>query len=339
MSLKLDIPIGSSRCQQDPISTHPDTYKPVENHLHGEQSDQAIASLHGKQYRAEEIFQVVRYLEDLWTHKLKNCSELSALAGRLYRTSTFRSGLEVLRELLQSRTRTPTTINEIFQLNHIAFACAFLLYAEDGCYSWELLYQDTLIWGRLIIDQEDRNCYLKIANLLWSAPCLMLPPLTARLSYAVNTEFARQPPNSLLGHQSESSLFDETYGDGTLSCEIRSGKLMRSCTLYLDGKQFLLTFIKLKLTLWLSIECLLAEVDDRRLHGMCATMALQAKNQIVDVLFKPLLQNDVLEPYHAHVLATLAMLNDGLLFNIREVEVKLIAGNSVSSFSPSYAEI
>lgn len=75
------------------------------------------------------------------------------------------------------------------------------------------------------------------------------------------------------------------------------------------------------------------DVFNRKQFGIDPVIAAQgsllAAQEIVETVFKPLLQNCHFEAFFTHALATLGLLNEGLLLNIREVEASLTAKNHV----------
>ena len=223
-----------------------------------------------KQNSVEELFQIVAGLEDLWAQKLKAAPELASITSHLHSASALQGGLEVLRKLFESNINMPRTMEHLFQFMHIAFACAYKSWFVDRWYPWEALYEDVLRWSQIIAEPEDRDLYLQVADLLWSAPERMTHPVNIYsfqdwdLSLGTaNFENGFASHTSDIGDTLSTSQlrpipFEEAYvrlvvlerfkkGD-VLVEQLRNGNVVKSCARFLDGTSSNLRVIRARLS-------------------------------------------------------------------------------------------
>ena len=204
-----------------------------------------------KQNSMEELFQIGNSLEYLWARKLKASPELSIITSHLHSAPALQGGLGVLRQLFESNIDVPRTMEHLFQFMHIAYACAYKSYSTDSWYPWKALYEDVLRWSQVIEKPEDRDVYLQVADLLWSAPENMTPSMNVyqfqdRGSSPNTVVFE----NGFASHNSETKdtlsasqqrpipfdiPFEEAYERLVVLEQLKNGDVVKSCTRYLDG--------------------------------------------------------------------------------------------------------
>lgn len=131
-------------------------------------------------------------------------------------------------------------------------------------------------------------------------------------------------------------VLEEGRNDFLLTSQLKNGVVMNTCTRYLDGQPTPIPYtLPIKLNRY-PTELVHADLVQRNTHQLDKVIvpqgSLLGSTQIVEMIMKPLLQDNSFRPFHIHVTATLTMLKDGLLSNIREVEVYLITRSYVSSF-------
>ena len=204
-----------------------------------------------KQNSMEELFRIGNGLEYLWARKLKASPELSIITSHLHSAPALQGGLGILRQLFESNIDVPRTMEHLFQFMHIAYACAYKSYFTDRWYPWKALYEDVLRWSQVIAKPEDRDLYLQVADLLWSAPenmtlSMNVYPFQDRDSSASTVTFE----DGFASHNSETEgtlstsqqwpivfdiPFEEAYERLEVLEQLKNGDVVKSCTRYLDG--------------------------------------------------------------------------------------------------------
>ena len=333
--LKLDIPWALSSNPEN-LQSHKQTAP--------QPSSSSLGLCYNKPCLIEYISQVVNSLEDLSKQKLRKSPELSAKTSQLHSSPTLQGGLRVLKRFFDSNLTSGSTTKELVQITHIAFACAFKSQSENGWYPWEALYQDALRWGQSITEPEDRSLYFQIIRCLWSLPenlrhnaGVSIPKEVDMHLYESNDVGNTTANNvDVIGPSSDQSLIipsQDTHDRVLFLSHFESGIMIRSCTSFLDGMKPNFYEFPAKLRHRMILDPICAEVFERNGLGIAPTVALrgftEGANQIVELLLKPLLQDQRFEVFHAHVRATLQLLYDGTLLSVREVEALLMAKHHV----------
>lgn len=250
IGLRLEIPSSlSGHLQKEPLPT--EAVPQPTTLTRYDLSAYRIQSIGGNKQRFLEDFrQIVLVLEGLWAQQLNSCPELASLTAQLCCPSPLRRGLEVLRQFFSPGHKIPRTATETYHFIHIAFACAYLAYAEDDRDFWEIFYHDVLRWGQGISDPQDRRLYIQVAEFLWSSPPgTVIRPVSVCLSQESDRrvpamDLARTFSIEETGLQDvvletiEASVpFNEAYDDLALLGQLRNGYVIKGCTRYLDGNQ------------------------------------------------------------------------------------------------------
>lgn len=234
-NLKLDIPRSISESVEG-LQSH--------NEMAPKQLPSSLRVGYNRPCLVDNLFQIVESLETLWTQQLKISPELSARTSHFYSSPAFPGGLRVLRQFFDSDFITPVTTKDLFQFIHIAFACAFKSFSEDGWYPWEALYQDILQWGQNITEPEDRDLHVQTAEHLWSAPenvqhhagVYGFEDKDTRLrtsSYFLEHIDSYMDFEGLLGGRQENVPFEEAYV--RYLSQVGGGTMMGYCVRFLDG--------------------------------------------------------------------------------------------------------
>lgn len=234
-NLKLDIPRNLSGNVEE-LQSH--------NKTASKQLPSSLRVGYNKSCLLNDHFQIVESLENLWTQQLKTSPELSTRTSHFYSHPAFIGGLMVLRRFFGSGFTASVTTKELFQFIHIAFACAYKSFYEDGRYDWEALYQDILRCSQNITEQRDQDLYTEIAEYLWSAPenvqhhasVYAFEGLDTHLHMsrhlAEDVENDMDLEGSSAGRQ-ERIPFQEAYD--RLVSQLEGGIMMRNCRRFLDG--------------------------------------------------------------------------------------------------------
>ena len=164
-----------------------------------------------KHNSVDKLYQIGNDLEFRWARKLKASPKLSSITSHLHSAPALQGGLGVWKQLVESNTDVPRTMEHVFQFMHIAFACAFKSYYADSWYPWEAFYDDVLHWSRIIAEPEERELYLQIADVLWS------------VEGTLSTSQQRPIP------------FETAYDRRVVLESLNKGDVMKSCARYLDG--------------------------------------------------------------------------------------------------------
>lgn len=191
------------------------------------------------QILVENLRQLVCMLNDRWQASLVDWPELSSLAFELETSSPFDDGLRSLKTCLNGAL--PTTLPDVFALMHLGYACAYMCYSDQACYSWNVFYQDVLRWGKAISEKQDRYRFALLADLLWSVPKQAFEsfessgmPSTSRRRNAASLRMDPYCTSPSQGNNSELNVGVAPTLD--FQATLRSGVLIECCTHFLDGK-------------------------------------------------------------------------------------------------------
>lgn len=210
-------------------------------------SSRSLRLDYNKQNLADELFQHVSGLEDLWKQQLTASPVLSGMTSHLHCSPAFQDGLLVLRKIFESGAEVPRTARELFHFMHIAFACAYMSHSEDGWFPWATFYQEVLRWSLSIAELEDRSLYLRVADFLWSVPESMPRAVDVALiediaTQSRPTDFRGRDVISDLGYddpmsnsQQQSIPFEAAYDRLVIMKQLKDGYAMQTCARYLDG--------------------------------------------------------------------------------------------------------
>lgn len=195
----------------------------------------------------EALRQLLYVLKDLWQGHLKDWPDLCCRPAGLEVGSSLDDGLRGLKECLSGRP--PTTLRDVLSLVYLGYTCAYMCHSDDASYAWDVFYQDVLLWGDAIADQQDRYRFLQIAELLWSTPQASLQPtaimLLAEPLWEEGTKRPRSSITSLLEMYHYNALVPRQPYAKPIDCPIPalrlqallvSGPVIECCGRVLDGK-------------------------------------------------------------------------------------------------------
>ncbi len=207
----------------------------------------------------KDLRDLVSVLDDYWMKKLSSVPGLPARMTRFQVGLPIETGLQSIQHCF--RGVLPRTFMEIFSLAKLAFACAYIIYENDDAYSWDAFFQDILELGQAIADKQDQHLFSDVAFLIWSPPEIpelvrqgvvqskrplqMSPPVSkynpfewedhAFLSDGNSDSFMlrlfEQSPRPSTGLESQTDVLDT----------LKSGKVIRVCSHYLDGNSLFKT--------------------------------------------------------------------------------------------------
>ena len=299
----------------------------------------------------KDVRDLVHVLNNYWLDKLSSEPGLQAVKARLQVNSPIDTGLQALQCCF--RKQLPRTFAEVFSLTELAFACAYIIYEDDNEYSWEGFFRDVLKWRFAIADEEDQLLFYKVAFLIWSPP-----EMRGALQQGVTN--SRGPPPSSLSASMESQLPlrnitlipDATtrypvprqlelqspllreLGSVTNELDtLKNGKVIRVCSRYLDGMTSFKTLSSLADINVTALEYIgIADWD-----GSCSPHSpLNSERSLAHVqmienhIIVPLVRNPEMAGFCDAIMTTTIDLCDGVLRNVREVEVNLALNGSVS---------
>ena len=110
---------------------------------------------------------------------------------------------------------------KVFALMHVAFAAAYILHRDDGCYCWSTFFQDALEWKLSLSDQDDQATFLGVMDLWWQTELSFEIPLITNIG----------PALGYIGNQ-------QALTDGStmrFMDTLRNGKIIRNCVESLNG--------------------------------------------------------------------------------------------------------
>lgn len=220
---------------------------PLAEILNRQEACRSLPHGNDKQSSVEELFQIGNGLKYLWAQKLKASPDLSCRIFQLHCAPALQSGLGILRQLFESKINVPRTTEHLFQFMLIAFACAYRSYSADGWYPWGAFFEDILRWSQTIAEPKDRDLYLQVADLLWSAPDNMTHSMNVYLSEVSKPSLGTvNSENGFSSHHSDiegtlstgqpgSIPFDEADDRLVVLGQLKEGVVVKNCVRYLDG--------------------------------------------------------------------------------------------------------
>ena len=215
--------------------------------LHRQEVGRSLPLRDDKQNFVKELFQISHGLEYLWARKLKASPELSSKTFHLHSAPALQGGLGVLKQLFESNIDVPRTMEQLYQFMHIAFACAYKAYTADSWYPWKAFYEDVLRWSQIIAEPEDRDLYLQVADLIWSAPenlahsmnvCICPDPESSPSTVNFGSGFASHNPGTdgtLSTGRQRPIPFEQAFDRLVVLEQLKKGVVVKSCARYLDG--------------------------------------------------------------------------------------------------------
>lgn len=199
------------------------------------------------QLDAENLGLTFHTLEYLWMGQLDDWLGLRIFPARLAAPTRFHDALQILEDCLSGNF--PTTLSSVFSLVHLSYACAYICHGNDTFYAWDTLYEDVLRWAEAISDQQDRCCFLTIAEALCSvsptsrSSMVMIKPASQR---SVVQSMHIEPFDSTateIFYRRISTSFEAcaTMDDGSpppsqLNSMLRGGAVVRCCISFLESK-------------------------------------------------------------------------------------------------------
>ena len=195
----------------------------------------------------ERLDQLVCMLDTRWQEYLQKCPDLHLLSAGTSFASPFEAGLQGLRQWFSGQR--PSKIQDILPLTYFVYACAYMCHCCDPSYGLDELYNNVQHWGSFISDDQDRHCFLKVADLLWSTLHTVsdLQTELQSVKYDQGKQLSKVKPLRLYIPEtpvmaSQHSCLEQMCGD-TLNTDLRTddrdGLVTETCARVLDGKSSL----------------------------------------------------------------------------------------------------
>ena len=291
----------------------------------------------------EDLHEVVCGLHSHWAEELP---EYTAFNLRFCGLSPFEAALRALQQCFQGTP--PTTFEGVLSTMQLSYACAYLL--NEGAYTWLALFRNVLEWQIYIQCEEHRVLYIRTVHSLWgwlsateepsrkitcSKPgrVLALPPIPAQEMRGMeanchplgdNVEglarYSTPPPQVLSG---------SGFPNDVLSTIMGEGSVMRACCDYLDGELSPALLLSKSLLIKSSptaIEYANITSPSKRVNSSLGTTTNCPQtnaSMLISTILEPLLQWYGIDGFRKGVMDARDKIHQGILRNVREVEVTL----------------
>lgn len=306
----------------------------------GQGSTQAHSTMQSGQNRRKA--DRIRDLDDLvgglhghWLQEVRSMPGFPIVKSTICGLTPFEAGIRSLQQCFQGLP--PSTFGGVLSLTHFAFSCAYAAQHDLSSPIWQDLFCDALEWSNNILVRVDRALYVRIVCLLW-APQEALHR-TDQCPTGEHTEDSSLQVNhsqSLLEKEMGEAMADEgpqhaipEDPSSTGVYSLTSGAVVKSCSRYLDGKQYLLWVRHTELTLRFSVAVLeharIVLRKDNELSNISTPAAPSSANieRVKTHILEPLLLWLGIEAFGQGLMDTSDMLCRGLLNNIHDVEIML----------------
>jgi hypothetical protein len=215
-------------------------------------------------------------------------------------TTMLSIGLETLAGILGGRN--PTGIMHVFAFTHIAYAFAIAIDHDETKVHTPEWFQDSLSWASDLAPERHQEMYMQIAHSIW------------------------QPFHSL-GMERQSKL------EITKSLVNNDNSLLRACKHFLDSKFASIIIFRHRLTNISVLESFgncesQSSSSNSRFNFMHTAFANKVRPQIVEKL----IMKTSIEAFIEDVTDVERRLENGLITNIRELELELICAGKVSVY-------
>ena len=261
------------------------------------------------QVSIQNIYEIVGRIRSEWLARLNFTPNLVSRCSKLASQDLFDRGFKAMQQCFDgSLTKS---FEDIFSFVHVAYACAYWLHKDEVLYDWDGLFVQILQWQHLLSSQDDVQCFL-----------MAMDQLICKQNYHLT--------HSLSG----GSNFDQQSYEKTFNM-LRTGPIMRDCSMFLDGKpsinftrQHVLTSKHAGLQCKGLYERNMESLSDHlNWHARYLNRAIQ---YTIDEVTTPLRGDPVTEGFQHIIDDVEFQLHAGLLRNTREVEIMLIINGRVS---------
>ena len=276
------------------------------------------------QIQVEELRDLVRIVNSEWMQRISSATDLYTRCSALSAQGLFDNGARSLQSLFCAKI--PRNFEDVFALMHVAFAAAYVLHREHDSYDWNDFFQDALQFHLALSSKSDRDSFLEVMDRWWLPPGL---PLRSSLVIKYGP---------VLGH---------TFQDSTIGIQqmdlvnlLKNGEVARNFSDFLDGQSLSQVIIRTcNLIKILGFEE--AGIKERNDHFLPGALISNAQcrepfvEYMINAIIHPLQQQRGIEAFRDQVSEAEAQLHNGLLLNLREVEVALISSGKVSTCQSS----
>jgi len=201
--------------------------------------------------RIRDLHDLVGGLHGHWLQEVRSTPGFPIVKSTICGLTPFEAGIRSLQQCFQGSP--PSTFGGVLSLTHFAFSCAYAAQHDLNSPIWQDLFCDALEWSNNILVREDRALYLRIVCLLW-APQEALHRI-GQCATSEHTEDSSLQVNHcqpLLEAEMGEAMADEgsqhaipEVPSSTGVYSLTSGAVIKSCSRYLDGKQYILWVAKL----------------------------------------------------------------------------------------------
>ncbi len=172
------------------------------------------------QTQIEELRDLVYLVNHQWMQRLASNQKLYDICSSLPVRDLFERGLRSLEQFF--RDQLPTAFEDIFALMHIAFAAAYFLHKDDSSYCWSAFFQDALQWQLVLSSKPDKHSFANAMDRWWWPPGHPSTPPISNVHLTFDHLLIPAIPTST--------------AQMMLLTVLRNGKIIESCSGFLDGK-------------------------------------------------------------------------------------------------------
>lgn len=282
-----------------------------------------------------DLHDLVGCLHGHWLQEVRSTPGFPLVKSTICGLTPFEAGIRSLQQCFQGVS--PSTFGGVLSLTHFAFSCAYAAQHDLNSPIWQDLFCDALEWSNNILPREDKALYIRIVCLLW-APQEDLHRIDqcATSECTKNSSVHLNHCQSSLEPEMEETKMDEGSQhvipevlSSTGVYSLTSGAVIKSCSRYLDGKQYILCVHSNELRLHLFVAVLeharIVLRKDNELSGIATPVAPSSANieRVKSHILEPLLGWDGIGSFGQALMDTSDMLCRGLLNNIHDVEIML----------------
>ena len=207
-------------------------------------------------------------------------------------------GLETLASILQGRN--PTGIMHLFAFTHIAYAFAIAVDHDDTKVHTPEWFEDTLSWASELTPERHQEVYIKIAQSVWR-------------------------PLRFLEMEEESQIVTAK------PLATRDNRLLRACKHFLDSKLPHIVALSYFLTCILVLESFgTCKSRNSSSTGRFNFLQVAFTNKVKLQITGELITTTSIEAFVEDVADVERRLDNGLITNVRELELELICAGKVS---------
>ena len=205
------------------------------------------SSFQSTEARVKEVRALIDVINREWIERMTNSPRLLSRCAGLSTSLLFEKGISAIQSSF--RGNFPSTFFELFGLAHVALAIVYTFHRDDDWCRWEEMFNDLLRWQRVLHQETERAFYLEAMTLLQQPKT---PPegwikqinpaqrsgYSDPLHVTPASHIRTDRPLSQLTSKSAKLTFG-SQNDDHLTDDLRTGRVMLDCEIFLDGKSVL----------------------------------------------------------------------------------------------------